>query len=156
MNEEEQQFLDIIKEHDWHVMQVRNTAEQKGPTFSYSTGIYKHFGKPELIVFGLSNEVEKWVINEYGDEIRSGKRQFCANSFYDGFLEGFDVCMIEANENVRKEYACWADWYYERKSFPIFQCVYPTTSGKWPWDAEASESFKENQPLFGDPPEVPQ
>jgi len=155
MNEGEQRFLEIIKDHGWHVTQVRNTEEQEGPTFSYSTGIYRNFGKPELIVFGLSNEMEKWVINEYGNEIQSGKREFYTNSFYDGFLEDFDVCMIDANENARKEYACWADWYYDRKPFPIFQCIYPTTSGVWPWDDGASETFKESQPLFGAPPQTP-
>lgn len=152
MDEKDQQFLDIIEKFGWHVTQVRNRRGENGPTFSYSTGIYKKLGAPEIIVFGLSDALEKSIINGYGQDIESRRREFTAGNFYDGFLEGFDVCFIEANETAQKEYACWTDWFYERKPFPLLQCVYPNTSGIWPWESRSSEEFRQAQPLFGLPP----
>lgn len=150
MDEHEAKFFEIIEKYGWHIMQVSNAEGEDGPTFSYSTGIYKHFGKPELIAFGLSKPLEKSIINSYGGDIESGARNILPGAYYDGFLDGFDVTFIEANETARQTYACWADWYYQRLPFPLLQCVYPTTSGIWPWEDRASDDFKAAQPLFGD------
>lgn len=150
MNEADAEFLEIIRKFGWHVMQVSNAIGEEGPTFSYSTGIFEAFGAPEVIVFGLSKELEKSLINQYGDEIKSQGRLIDTGKRQGGFLEGFDVAFIEANDFARKEFCCWADWYYERKPFPLLQLIYPTTSGVWPWEERASEEFRAAQPLFGD------
>jgi hypothetical protein len=150
VDEPEAKFFEIIKKYGWHVMQVSNVIGESGPTFSYSTGIYRNFAKPELIVYGLSKNLEKSVINSYGDDVRNGHRAFSAGAYFDGFLEGFDVTFIEANEEARTKFACWSDWFYERQPFPMLQLVYPTTSGAWPWEDRASDDFRSAQPLFGD------
>ena len=145
---EEEKFRKIISDYGWHVMQVRNREEEEGPTFSYSTGLWQSFKHPEIIVFGLSSDLEHSIINSVGEDINSGKRTFKSNSYYDGFLEGFKVFMIETQEPVKSEYATWADWYYNREDFPILQCVWPTTSGIWPWDEDADQSLLKAQPLL--------
>jgi len=157
MDEGEKKFLDIIQEYGWHVMHVNNVVgEEENPTFSYSTGIYQNFQKPELIIFGLGNDLSGSIINEYGNDIKTNKQEFEANKYYDDFLEGYPVCMIEAHDSARKKYTCWADWYYQRKPFPILQCVWPSTTGAWPWSKDASDYLKEIQPIVGTKPEVPQ
>ena len=146
-------FLTIIQKHGWHVMHVRNRAGEIEPEFSYSTGIYEKFGTPELIIFGLTSELRQSMINGYGNEIAENLRKFYSGEFYDGFLEGFDIYLTEGNFRLKKEYACWADWYYERQPFPLLQCIWPTTSGVWPWDSQASADVKAMQPIFGPTPQ---
>lgn len=156
MTDGEKDFFAKIDKFGWHVMNVENTDGQEGPTFSYSTGIFEHYGKPELIVFGLKKELRQSVINLYGEDIRNGTRGFTNEHYYDGFIEGFEILMLDAGEVARKDYACWADWYYERKPFPILQCVWPSTSGVWPWDDDASDDLRAWQPLLGKPPKLHQ
>ena len=49
-DENDIKFLTILDKHGWHVMHVHNRVGETEPEFSYSTGIYKNFGKPELMV----------------------------------------------------------------------------------------------------------
>ena len=148
-DENDIKFLTILDKHGWHVMHVHNRVGETEPEFSYSTGIYKNFGKPELMVFGLSSELRHSMINGYAEDIKTNRREFSPSAFYDDFLEGFDVFLTEGSTELKKQYACWSDWYYERKPYPLLQCIWPSTNGLWPWDAEASYDFKAMQPLFG-------
>jgi len=122
---------------------------REGPVFSYSTGIFQKLKAPELLIIGLGGKLGTSLINHYGREILDGNATFTAGNFYSGFLEGFDVYMMEPDERATKEYAIWADWYYERMPFPILQGVWPSTKGVWPWEEAASASLKESQPLLG-------
>jgi hypothetical protein len=142
-------FFDIIEKHGWHVMSVADAADEEGPAFSYSTGIFQRTGAPELLIIGLGSKLCASIINQYGREIAESGKSFETGKFYAGFLEGFDIYMMEPDERARKEYAIWADWYYERQPFPILQCVWPSTTGAWPWDGTASAYMKETQPLLG-------
>lgn len=145
-------FFDIIEKHGWHVMSVANAADESGPFFSYSTGIYQKLRAPELLIIGLSSNLSARLINIYGNNILNQGAFFEAGKFYSGFLEGFDVYMTEPDDRARKEFAIWADWYYQRQPFPILQCIWPSTNGVWPWEEAASVELKEMQPLLGSAP----
>lgn len=129
-------------------MSVANGPDDDGPIFSYSTGIYQRLNAAELLVIGLPSKLCASMINHYGDEIEKGAT-FEAGKFYSGFLKGFDIYMMETDKRAKSDFALWADWFYERKPFPILQCVWPTTSGIWPWDEGAYAGFSDNQPLLG-------
>lgn len=130
-------------------MSVANGPEDSGPIFTYSTGIFQRLNAPELLIIGLDSRFSACMINHYGNQILEGKESFEAGAFYSGFLDGFDIYMTEGGEVARRDFAVWSDWYYEREPFPLLQCVYPTTSGVWPWDEAASDDFRENQPVLG-------
>jgi hypothetical protein len=44
------------------------------PAFAYTTGLYKTFGHPELICFGLRHEVMHGMLNICGDRVKAGER----------------------------------------------------------------------------------
>ncbi|MEM9495294.1 MAG: DUF4262 domain-containing protein [Pseudomonadota bacterium] len=148
----DRRLFDDIEKYDCQVLSVANAVGEEGPCFSYCIGLATSLGAPELLVVGLNGKLSHSMINHYRDEIRNG-RKFVAGTFDSGFLEGFDVLFIEANQTARKEFATWADWYHERTEFPLYQCIWPTTSGIWPWQAEASENFTRTQPILGNLPE---
>lgn len=99
-------------------------------------------------MFGLSEELEHVMINNAGHDIKNGTRRFSAGNYYDEFLGGFDVLMIEVDDAERKKHATWADWFYDRQTFPLLQCVWPNTQGIWPWQEAADDEFKSMQPLL--------
>ena len=99
-------------------------------------------------MFGLSEELGHVMINNAGHDIKNGTRRFSAGNYYDEFLGGFDVLMIEVDDAERKKHATWADWFYDRQTFPLLQCVWPNTQGIWPWQEAADDEFKSMQPLL--------
>jgi hypothetical protein len=142
----EQKALADIEQYGCHIIHV--LEDEKGPPFSYSVGVQKSSGVPEVIVIGLKRPVAQFVINEYNRRIRAGER-FEAGTRHEGFLEGFSVQFeIVAPEHF--DYFGWDWWYYDGNCFDVLQIIYPTTIGIWPWDPTASESFRKRQPILAD------
>ena len=147
----DQNFLDIIDEHGWHVMHV--TPDDEAPGFTYSTGIFRLTGRPELIVFGLPGDVAHFVLNEYGNRANAGEA-LAPGDFCEGFLDGHQVTFLSVeDEGQIRRHATWTDWFYDRQPFPLLQLVYPDSkSGAFPWQPGYREAWRWNQPLLGVPP----
>jgi len=145
MDEYEQKAIDDIEKYGCHILHVME--DEENPRFTYSIGIEKSTGKPDLIIYGLKNEVAQWLINEYNNRIRNGE-VFEPSKLYGGFLDGFDIAFIEVEKKHYKEHFGWGLWYNKDENFKMLQLVYPSTLGVWPWDKEAPEDFTWFQPLL--------
>ena len=88
-----------------------------------------------------------FIINEYYERNKSGE-SFEAKKFYSGFLEGFDCYFEEVDQQFYEEYMGQALCLYKNTLFPAFQLIYPTTSGIYPSDINASDDFKVIQPTL--------
>jgi len=148
MDADEQKALDDIEKYGCHIIYVM--AEGEAPPFSYSIGIWRSTGAPELIEVGLKRPIAHFAINEYNRRVRSGER-FGDGQFAGGFLEGFDCVFREVDRAHYRDYLGWARWLYRSNEFPTLQLVYPTTSGVWPWQPEASEWFRKWQTMLAPP-----
>lgn len=91
-----------------------------------------------------------FVINEYNQRLREGEI-FEAGKYYSGFLEGFDVFAEEVPLIAYDDYFGQCLKFYGGPNFKVLQLVYPTTSGVWPWSGEASEYFRNRQPILSKP-----
>ena len=145
MDEHEQKVIDNIDKYGCHIIHVMEEGDY--PRFTYSIGIEKKTGQPDLIITGLKREVALWVINEYNRRINEGET-FEPSKYYSDFLEGFEVTFIEVAKEHYKEYFGWGLWYNNGDDFKMLQLVYPSTSGIWPWDENVSDYFKWFQPLL--------
>jgi hypothetical protein len=151
MKEYERNIHTNIEEHGCSVTSVFD-PEGDAPPFSYSIGIAKSAMAPELIVVGLKQEIGHWLVNEYNRRVKSGE-SFVPGPLYLGFLEGFAVQFGTVTREHREEYMRSATWLYGSPNFEALQLIWPSTSGAWPWDSDASEWFRANQPLLaGDSP----
>ena len=145
MDEHEQKALDDIEKHGCHILHVME--EDDYPRFTYSIGIEKTTNKPDIIITGLKRELAHWMINEYRRRILEGE-VFEPMEFYQGFLEGFDITFVEVDKKHYEEYLGWGLWYNKGTNFNMLQLVFPSTSGVWPWNENASEEFTWIQPLL--------
>ena len=68
----ERKVVSDIEEFGWHVVMIPDDDE--GPAFAYSIGLFKSFGHPEVILFGLDLGVMHQIINLIGEEVRLGRR----------------------------------------------------------------------------------
>jgi Domain of unknown function (DUF4262) len=124
-------------------------GDETGPPFSYSVGVQKKTGAPEVIVIVLEPSLAHFVVNEYNRRVRAGER-FEVGARYDGFLEGFAVQFERVAREHYAEYLGWNLWLYGSDDFAVLQILFPTTSGVWPWEPDASQEFQSAQPILSD------
>jgi len=129
-------------------------AEDDLPSFTYSVGITKTSKAPELLVIGLEQSLAHFIINEYNRRVRSGE-VFTTGKRYSGFIEGFEVQAEKVAPSFYDEYFGNNLWLYEGPNFEVLQFVYPTTTGVWPWEPDASDWFCSNQPILSDDSATP-
>ncbi|MCC6372752.1 MAG: DUF4262 domain-containing protein [Bacteroidia bacterium] len=135
-----------IESHGWHVLKV--LADDTGPEFCYSVGLYKTFNHPEILIVGLNLDLAHSLINNIGEDIRAGKI-FLSGQFYSNILENFKCLLYDVDKSYYDEYFGYANWYYANKDFPVLQCIYPTVNGVFPWDKNWPEEIKNLQPILG-------
>ena len=141
----EDKCLADIEQYGLHVMKVLGDAEW--PEFTYSVGFYHTFQLSEIIILGLRSDLAHWILNELADRARRGER-FQVGDTLEGLLEGFPVQLRSLRDEHVEPHFGWARWFYDGQQFPVLQLVWPTTSGVWPWNPEASEEFRLKQPLL--------
>ncbi len=137
-----------IEKFGCHILHVM--ADETGPCFTYSTGIEKTLGHPELVVTGLKQDVAHSIINEYNGRIRKGE-SFEPDETYDGFLGGFDVLFRPVLKEYYEEYFGCGRWLYNGDNFRIYQLIWPSTNGVWPWDPDAPDDYTYFIPLLCEP-----
>ena len=149
----ERKALDNIDTYGLHILSVAEAAAL--PPFSYSIGIGQSLGQPELIVVGLRHEVAQAAINACYAQMKSGGA-IEPGMRLTGLLAGDYECLIlPVSPSHYREYMGWAWWLYGGPDFRAYQIVFPSTEGVFPWDAQASEWFRNWQPLLGDIPAAP-
>ena len=125
-------------------------AEDDLPPFAYSVGIQQSIDAPECVVIGLKQPMAHFVVNEYNARLRNGER-FEAGQRYAGFLGNFDIQISSVDKSHYDEYFGQAQRFYHGDNFSVVQIVYPTTSGIWPWDAQADAWLRQWQPILALP-----
>jgi Domain of unknown function (DUF4262) len=140
--------LEDIRTHSWHVTGVFPSQGEPGPDWAFSIGLFRSFVHPEMIVFGLKLVVCMSVINEIGQQIKSGKH-YDAGEEYGDILNGPYKCAFrEVHRNHYRDYLGLALWFYEGDPFPVTQCFWPDKVGKFPWDEGCNGFVREAQPLL--------
>ena len=149
MDAGERKALADIEHYGCHVIHI--AAEGELPPFSYSVGIQRASGSPEVVVIGLKQTLAHFIINEYNLRVRTGEN-FMPGELYAGFIEGFGVTFERVEREFYKEYFGWNLWLYGGPEFEVLQLVYPTVDGEWPWQPDASEWFRAWQPILNSAP----
>jgi len=139
-------ILDNIEKYGCHLALLE--ADNYLPAFVYSIGLFKKFGHPELICFGLKTDVMAAILNHACNLIKNGAR-LKTNSLYSGFLEGYDIQFLEVDKNYYRNYVGYAGWFYDMTfDFPLLQLVWPDKHYNFPWDKDFKPEWKFKQPLL--------
>lgn len=128
-----------IEKHGCHVTHVME--DDDGPSFTYSTGIEKLTGRPEVLVSGLEKDTAHFLVNEYNYRIKDGE-VFEAGKFYDEFLNGFQVTFREIDKKHYDDYLCCCQWYYKSDDFKALHMIWPSMEGVWPWEKKADKEYR--------------
>jgi hypothetical protein len=145
MDAAEQKVHDDIAAYGWHAVNV--FEDEVGPGFQYSIGFYRSFSHPEVLILGQRSNVMHGMLTRIATGLREGRR-YDTGRAADDILDGY-LCMFRPIPgDAVPFYLGWATWYYGEESFPSLQCIWPDTSGQYPWDPEASAELKRREPIL--------
>lgn len=144
--EAKQTILDNIEKYGCHLALLE--PDNYLPGFVYSIGLFKKFGHPEIICFGLKTEVMSAVLNHACDLIKNGET-LTTKKLYSGFLEGYEIQFLQVDKDYYQNYVGYAGWFYDSSfDFPLLQLVWPDKQHKFPWDKDFNPDWKFKQPLL--------
>jgi hypothetical protein len=66
-------------------------------------------------------------------------------------LLGMPCHFVKVHARYYEDYVGFARSYYRGKHFPMYQIIWPSNGGHYPWTPKASAVFKEWQPVLGRP-----
>lgn len=142
----ERQLLDDIDEYGLHIVHVPGEGDEPG--YSFTIGLWHSFQQPDVIVFGLDDEVAHELLNALADEADDGKR-FLADSKHDGLLVDYPVRFVQLPRDRYPTLLGSAMWAYEGDDFTCVQLVWPDKQGRWPWEPGVRDGFAKSQPVPG-------
>lgn len=139
-----------VANHGWHCVAVGGDEDE--PPFAYTVGLWKTFGTPELITFGLPPEVMHHMLWEMVHQLRAGARLEDGARWSD-LIEGFD-CVSRAvhPDYLPSEYFNIALWYRDRllgspEGLAAYQLCWPSKAdGRFPWEDGVAQSVRDHQP----------
>lgn len=146
-------FLEIVDRFGWHVMHVapRPESNERQEWFSYSTGLFRKFGVPEIILFGVGYRDSIALINEIGKLFEKGT-EISLDVEVPGIFANDVKCVFRKMDvSWYAEYVGFSQWFYEDNNFPVWQCFWPDKAGKYPWEVDCNSEVAELQPRLYEP-----
>lgn len=148
----ERKIVGNVCKHGCHINYVFDPDEEE-PNFAYSVGFPATLNQPEVIVFGLSQDVMGFMINETLRKCRRGF-QLTDRAEISGLLEGHRCIMRAIQPHfIIPDYFNSAMWYRRYKigdhMLDAFQIVWPgAQDGLFPWQDGCAEIVREAQPAL--------
>jgi hypothetical protein len=139
-------LLADVERFGWHCLNI--LAEGEEPSYSFTVGLFHSYKHPELIVFGLPANVAHQILHIAAEAIKNGT-PIDLSLPTNEFLEGYPCCFVEVPAGHYRENVGFCRWFYEGDAFPLYQIVWPSREGYFPWHPAAAESFRSVQPVLG-------
>ena len=146
-NHYEQLIVDNIRDHGWHCTSIG--GEDDTPPFSYTIGLLDTFGHPELVIFGFNSTMAHSVLSIVARAAERGQA-FDLGQSCDKLLDNYSCVFVEVPRAHHAEHVLSACWYYQDRDFPLYQIVWPSLDGHFPWHPDASEDLLAAQPVLGE------
>jgi hypothetical protein len=138
-----EQTIARIREYGWQVMMI--PADDNGPGWAFTIGLWHTHGFPELAMFGLDVHDMKACLNELGRQAVEG-RPVEADQVRDEVLENHPVTLKTVDLRWYRAFFGSAIMFYRRPPFPVLEVVWPDREGLFPWQPESDEPYRALQP----------
>lgn len=150
-NDYELSVFENIKNYGWHCTSVG--GGNGSPCFTYSVGLFESFDNPELLVIGLSTALSHSMISSVARAAET-KTPFELSKPAIDLLADAPCIFVSVPQNQYSEWVVSANWYYQGEAFLLYQIVWPSVDGTFPWEPKADEEFRSPQPVLGNAREV--
>lgn len=151
MDEIQRKIAADIREFGWHAVGVATAVgdEDEGPPFAYTIGLEDTFEHPEVIIFGLNNDLEfmHWVLSEIAKRIAKGER-FEHGAKKKDLLSGFVCPFARFPKTAYDDHLGQAIVWHGSPDFRAVQCIWPDPKKKLPWDPRFIHQLLDREPVF--------
>ncbi|WP_298805857.1 DUF4262 domain-containing protein [uncultured Pseudokineococcus sp.] len=137
-----------VEEHGWSHQSVE--ADTTGPSFSYTIGLTREDGHPEVLVSGLDPDVACGVLHAVVDHVRSGNRITAGTEVDLGHDDVWRVVRVRRPQRLVTAQEVFATPGHAGL-VPALQLVWPDHAGLWPWELPWRDA-RRVQELFGTSP----
>lgn len=141
----EQKILSDVAKFGFHTVYV--PGDGYSPGFAYTIGLYKTYGYPELVCFGLHRDLLHSVLWS-GKELLDKHPQPDLTIGYPDFIGDFDVRLLPVDGAWYKDYFGYGYWFNGSWDFPVLQIVWPDKQALFPWQEGFNPNWRWGQPLL--------
>lgn len=138
----EKRIVEDVEKFGWHVGLFEPTENE--PSFAYTIGLWKTYGHPEIISFGLTTKTLHAILNNAGKKVKEGNILTTDQDNLDIF-ETAPAQFIAVDKNRISDYFGYCMWFNDYKDFPALQLVWTDRQGRFPWQPEFEREFDEKQ-----------
>jgi hypothetical protein len=141
----EKKTVSDVEKYGFNVAQI--PGDGYSPSFAYTIGLYKTYGYPELICFGLNLDLLHSVLWS-GKELLDKQPIPDQSIGYPDFLGDYDVRLLTVDKAWYKYYFGYGIWFNQSWKFPALQIVWPDKQALFPWEDGFNPAWKAGQPLL--------
>jgi hypothetical protein len=138
-------YVRAICELGWAVAHVEGSGQSSG--YSYTIGLTRFHGHPELLVSGLEPEDATRLLGELAGSVRGGSRLIAGVMFGADTGHTLQLADIADPQRMTDAQTVYAS---EAGHVDGLQVIWSDQSGNWPWDPGWLGTDCD-QPLFGHP-----
>jgi len=142
----EKKIIDDVEQFGFHIAFV--PEDEYLPSFAYTIGLKKTYNHPEIILFGLNQQLLGGILSGIGEEIKKGKT-YKPNKDYENIISNYPVKFLEIKKEHYHDYFGYAGWFYGNTfDFPAYQLIWTDKESNYPWDDGFNENWKFKQPIL--------
>jgi hypothetical protein len=141
-----QKSRDDIERHGWGYVHVQGGD---AADFTYTVGLTRFHGHPELAVTGLGAYQATTLLDDLAGEVRCGFRLAAGDRLSEQCCEAHRLQLVQV-EDPRRLAQAQAIYASSAGLVPALQVVYTDDQGHWPWD-RGWAGGPATQPLLGRP-----
>jgi hypothetical protein len=140
----------IVEENGWAAEPVPPVEEpEPRPGYTYTIGFETHFGRPEVLIFGLQGAAARGLLGMIADQ-HGGGVALPVGGVFVGLLEGDLPCaLLEVDVETHAGLVPDDVAFHGGTGFRLQQFVWPDRSGRLPWDEGYDERLRLAQPVIG-------
>lgn len=143
LEENEKAFVAKVREHGWFRTGI--LADNEGPAFSFTTGLWVNANHPELIMFSMKDSIAHDVFWDVFRDAKAG-RKLSAGKRTDAVFANLPAYGFAVARKYYADHLGWSRWFYAGDDFPCLQIVWPDRTGTFPWEERFDAEFAGNQP----------
>lgn len=121
--------------------------EESGSSRAFTLGLWHLRQRPEVLALGLPEELAVQVLELVIDDVEDGV-VYEAGHKHDGIVHGYPVRFGKVSKEQVAALLPEMTALYGDVDVPVLQMIYPDKQGRWPWDADVREGFRDSQPVL--------
>lgn len=143
LDEDEQSFVALVREHGWFRTGV--LGDEGGPGFSFTTGLWVNARHPELIIFSMKDNIAYSVFWDLFRDAKAGQ-PLPIGQRTDAVFANLPAYVFLVAKKHYRDFLGWSRWFYGGDDFPCLQIVWPDRAGRFPWEPDFDTEFGDDQP----------